>query len=281
MSPSPAAGPHTPRVSVCIPTYRGAATIGQAIDSVLGQSFGDFELIVVDDGSPDDTVAQVQALSDPRLRCVRNERNLGPQGNWNRCLELARGDYVKILPHDDLLHPHCLARQARVLDDDGADDLALVFSARDVIGPDGRVLIRQRGPKGRAEGPLGRAEVLRHCVGQGTNTIGEPGAVLFRRRLAELVGGFDQRHPYVIDLEYWLRLLQHGRAWYCDESLASFRVWRGSWSVALGRRQSHDFRALMRDVDAAAVCGPATRALGIVMPGLNAVARQLFYRLVV
>ena len=64
---------------------------------------------------------------------------------------------------------------------------------------------------------------------------------------AARVGGFDARHPYVIDLDYWLRLLMHGNAWYCPQALASFRVWGGSWSVAIGLRQSRDFSALMAD----------------------------------
>lgn len=272
-----------PRVSICIPTYKGARTIGAAIDSVLQQSFTDFELIVVDDGSPDDTRAVVGARADPRIRYLRNEKNLGPQDNWNRCLTLAAGRYLKLLPHDDLLHPHCLDRQVKVLDSDPGHDLALVFSARDVIGPDGRVLLHARGFPGAAEGPLSRDEVVLHCVRRGTNLIGEPGAVLFRRELSQRVGGFDGRHPYVIDLDYWLRLLMHGKAWYCPQALTSFRVWGGSWSVAIGLRQSRDFRALMGEVSAAnpGLLTPLDRLRGRAMPRLNSLARQVFYRLFV
>lgn len=272
-----------PRVSVCIPTYKGAGTIGAAIRSVLAQTFGDFELIVIDDASPDDTVAVTSAFRDPRLRLEVNPRNLGPQSNWNRCLDLARGDFVKLLPHDDLLHPECLQRQVQVLADDHDRLIALACSARDVIGPGGRVLLRARGFPGRPQGPIPRSDVVRHCIRRGTNLIGEPGAVMFRRELAQRVGGFDMRFPYVIDLDYWLRLLQHGQAWYCPQALASFRVWQGSWSVAIGLRQAADFRGLMQDVEAQ---GPASttaldRALGRLTPTLNSVARQVFYRLFV
>lgn len=273
----------TPRVSICIPTYQGASTIGATIDSALGQSDGDFELIVVDDGSPDETQAVVASRPDVRVRYVRNERNLGPQGNWDRCLSLARGRYIKLLPHDDLLHAECLARQVQVLELDQKHDLALVCCSRDVIGPSGKVLLRARGFPGLAEGPLPRASVVRHCLRRGTNLIGEPGAVLFRRELVERVGGFDMRHPYVIDLEYWLRLLQFGRAWYDPQALASFRVWGGSWSVAIGTRQAADFRGLMADVLAQepSAASPYERACGQVMPVLNSLARQVFYRLLV
>lgn len=100
----------SPLVSVFIPTYRGEATIGAAIESVLTQTLSDFELVVIDDGSPDSTQAIVAQYHDPRLRYVRNECNLGPQGNWNCCLAEARGKYFKLLPHDDLLYLECLAR---------------------------------------------------------------------------------------------------------------------------------------------------------------------------
>ena len=229
-----------PRVSVCIPTYRGSATIGAAIESVLAQSLTDFELIVIDDGSPDDTRAIVEGFADPRLIYVRNEHNLGPQGNWNRCLELAQGKYFKLLPHDDLLHPHCLERQVAVLDTDRDERIALVFSAREVLGPDRRVLTRRGYPGGR-EGPIAGGMVMRACVRRGTNLLGEPGAVLFRKSLADRIGGFDATNPYVIDLDYWFRLLAHGDAHFCANTLASFRVSLQSWSVAIGRAQDRDF----------------------------------------
>lgn len=236
-----------PRVSVCIPTYRGRATIGSAIESVLAQSLTDFELIVIDDGSPDDTRAIVEGFADPRLIYVRNEHNLGPQGNWNRCLELARGKYFKLLPHDDLLHSHCLERQVAVLDNDHDQRIALVFSARDVLDPTGRVLTR-RGYPGQGEGAIAGNTVMRSCVRRGTNLLGEPGAVMFRKSLADLVGPFDGTDPYVIDLDYWFRLLAHGDAHYISECLASFRVSSQSWSVTIGSNQDRDYIHFVRRI---------------------------------
>ena len=149
-----------PKVSVCIPTYRGAQTIGPAIASVLAQTFTDFELIVIDDGSPDETATIVAGFEDSRITYVRNASNLGPEGNWNRCLEMARGTYFKLLPHDDLLHPHCLERQAAVLDQDAEHGVALVFSAREVLTPAGQTVMC-RGYPGAREGRLSAADVYR------------------------------------------------------------------------------------------------------------------------
>ncbi len=269
-----------PLLTVAIPTYRGAATLAAAIESVLGQTRGDFELLVVDDGSPDDTEAVVARYDDLRLTYQRNAENLGPEGNWNRCLELARGRYFKLLPHDDVLRADCLARQVAVLEADPREELALVFSAREVLGPDGQVCMR-RGYPGSKGGRLRAADVAGRCVRHGTNLIGEPGAVLFRRTLAERVGVFDATNPYVIDLDYWFRLLVHGDAWYDAEPLAGFRVSRDSWSFAIGNRQSADFTGMVRRLRSVGVIRPHAidRLPGAVTPTLNNLARIAFYRM--
>ena len=152
----------SPKLTVAIPTYRGAQFLGAAMASVLAQTFRDFELLVINDNSPDDTEAVVRGFNDPRVRYVRNPTNLGPQGNWNRCLDMARGQYFKLLPHDDLLMPTCLARQVSALDADHDERLALVFSAREVLAPDGRVLTR-RGYPGATEGFIHGRDVMRGC----------------------------------------------------------------------------------------------------------------------
>lgn len=239
-APTTAAAAAAPRVSVCIPTYRGSATIAQSIESVLAQTMEDFELIVVDDGSPDDTRAIVERYQDPRLRLYVNASNLGPEGNWNRCLELAKGQYFKLLPHDDTLSPKCLERQVEALEADKNQSIALTFCARTVLGPSGRPLGR-RGFSGGSTGRVAAKRIKLACVHAGTNVLGEPGALLFRRSLASQIGRFDATNPYVIDLDYWFRLLQHGDGYYVDENLASFRVSRTSWSNAIGQKQNKEF----------------------------------------
>lgn len=234
-----------PKVSVCIPTYRGAATIAAAIESVLAQSFSDFELVVIDDGSPDDTQSIVERFEDARLRYLRNPQNLGPEGNWNRCLKEAKGEYFKLLPHDDLLKPDCLLRQVDVLNDDTDQKIALVFCRRDILSPSGKILM-QRGYPGANEGQINASAAIRACVRRGTNLIGEPGAVMFRKELAEKVGGFNSTNPYVIDLDYWFRLLFHGDAYFCKPILSSFRVSSQSWSVVIGSNQDRDFISFVK-----------------------------------
>ena len=258
-------------VSVCIPCYQGAAYLGQAIDSVLGQTLQDVELLVIDDGSTDGTDRLVRSYADPRLRYLRNPHNLGPEGNWNRCLEEAQGRFIKILPQDDVLAPDCLARQAAILQSDTEEQLALVFSSRTVIDSHGKVLL-QRGYRS-TDGRLDAQALRRKCLRHGTNLVGEPGAVLFRRNLSRQVGGFNGEIGYVIDLDYWFRLLEHGDAYFLAAPLASFRVSSCSWSVAIGKRQGSEFRRFLRRAGASG----ADLLAGSVMSSLNNVARLAFY----
>ncbi len=268
-----------PLVSVAIPAYKGAAFIRATIESVLAQTLTDFELIVIDDGSPDSTADIVASFTDTRIRLLRNAHNLGPQGNWNRCLAEARGKYIKLLPQDDLLAPDCLAQQAALLDADADEHIALVFCARRVVLPDGRTLMRRRYPA--RTGLLDGQAVINRCIRGGTNLIGEPGCGLYRRSLAERIGGFDAVNPYVVDLDYWFRLLRHGQAYYVDAPLSAFRVSLTSWSVAIGNAQSTDFTQFIRRISATPGFAPSAldRGLGRLRAPMYSWLRAVVYRL--
>src|SRR5438067_7973037 len=92
-----------PKVSVCIPTFRQPECFRRALVSVLEQEFADLEVIVTDDSLNDDIMSVVQEASDPRIIYVKNEVRLGPPLNWNEGIHLARGEYIKVLHHDDWL----------------------------------------------------------------------------------------------------------------------------------------------------------------------------------
>lgn len=106
----------SPKVSVFIPVYRHAAYVGEAVDSVLSQDFKDFELILVDDKSPDDSYEIIARYDDPRIRLYRNAVNLGISANRNRMFDLVRGEYVALLDSDDRMAPRRLSRQVAFLE---------------------------------------------------------------------------------------------------------------------------------------------------------------------
>lgn len=107
---------NTVKVTVLMTLYNKARYVGEAVESVLAQTFTDFELLVVDDASPDDGVEIVQRFADPRIRLLRNPVNLGRAGAANRGYEGARGEYIAVLDADDIMLPERLARQVAFMD---------------------------------------------------------------------------------------------------------------------------------------------------------------------
>ncbi|MGI4789435.1 MAG: glycosyltransferase family 2 protein [Janthinobacterium lividum] len=105
-----------PRVTVLMPVYNAAAFLHEAIDSILSQTFTDFEFLIIDDGSTDNSAAIVRSYPDPRIRFIQNERNLKLTATLNRGLDLARGDYIARMDADDISLPERLARQVAFLD---------------------------------------------------------------------------------------------------------------------------------------------------------------------
>lgn len=129
-----------PRVSIGLPVRNGANFIRQAIDSILGQTFSDFELIISDNASTDDTeqICKRYVEQDERVRYVRNETNIGGARNYNRLVDLVRGDYLKWAAHDDLLAPTFLERCVEVLDRDSS--VVLCYPRIKEINEHGEVL---------------------------------------------------------------------------------------------------------------------------------------------
>lgn len=227
----------TPLVSVCIPVYQGAEFLERTLDSVLAQTLTDLELVLADDASTDASarIAARYADRDPRVRVLRGDHNRGAVPNWNRVVAAAQGEFVKMMGQDDLLHATCLARQVQVLQDDAS--LGMVVAGRAVVDDRGRTLMRGRRPLGD-QGVVRCAQALPRIVRSGTNTVGEPVTVLLRRSVLTTVGPFAPSLPYVVDLDYWCRVLEVAPIYVLPETLCSFRVSTRSWSVALAAGQA-------------------------------------------
>lgn len=267
-----------PLISVCMPVYNGARFLEAALRSVLAQTQSDFEFRVLDDASTDGSWELLQGIRDPRLILHRNERNLGPEASWNQALASATGKYIKLFHQDDLLAPDCLERQVGALE--GHPGAVLAFCRRHIIRPDGRRLLT-RGAPWKA-GPVSLGTAVRGCALAGTNVIGEPSAVLFTAAAARQAGGFDGGLPYVIDLDYWLRLLALGDGCYLDEPLVSFRVSPRQWSAMIGWRQGDEFATFLdRKAGALRQGDEWLRVWGKARSHVNGVLRVLVYRFLV
>ncbi len=209
-----------PKVSVLVPTYNYARFLPEAIESILAQDFTDYELIVSDDASTDDSAGIIRryAARDPRIRAEFHPANLGMVANWNWCLQQARGEYVKYLFGDDLLcSPQALGRLVALLDADPR--IVLAASARRIVDEHSRPVDVWN--EFRSAGRQPGATVIARCLEENYNLIGEPSAVLFRRAAA--ARGFDPQWRQLVDLEMWLDLLGQGDFAYDPESLCGFR----------------------------------------------------------
>lgn len=224
------------KVSICIPTYNGAAYLREAIASATAQTFADFEILIVDDASSDDTldIAGELAGDDPRIRIHRNAQRLGLAGNSNRCLELATGEWIKFLFQDDRLKPACVERLLELGTQSGATLVAcrrdFDFDAR-ISGEFMRSFLRHvaendlnlRFPD--HGGTITAAEFAAYvALYPALNCIGEPTATMFRRAAVAEIGGFNANLIQLIDWEYWMRIAVKSGLGYLDESLATFRL---------------------------------------------------------
>ena len=129
-----------PAISLGLPVYNGAEYLAAMIESIQAQTFTDFELIITDNASTDDTadIARAYAKKDPRIHYHLNERNVGAAGNYNRCFELGRGKYFKWCAHDDLLSPNFLEACYKALEE--RDDIVMAFGAKvDIDGSDNEI----------------------------------------------------------------------------------------------------------------------------------------------
>ncbi|MCU1664472.1 MAG: hypothetical protein JWR58_4537 [Pseudonocardia sp.] len=217
-------------VSVCIPVYNGERFLAETIRSVLDQTYRDFELVILDNASTDDSgaIARSFAEHDSRIRIERNPTTVSQPDNWNRVVQLSTAPLVKDVCADDLLHPRCLEYQVAPMEADPG--LALVASRRHMIDEQSRVIVPRRGLPGLTGVRTG-VEVARRVVRNGSNPIGESNNVLFRRDDFFAVGGWRGDRTFIMDLDLWLRLLQYGEFLGLPETLAAFRIGRGTVSA--------------------------------------------------
>jgi hypothetical protein len=204
-----------------MPTYNGAAYVATAIESVLSQTFEDFELIVIDDCSDDETLALVERFQDERIRIERNPRRLGLIGNWNRCLDAATGAYVTVFHQDDVMAPDNLARKVAVLDE--RSSVAFVHSSLRQIGADGSVLSEWwYAPPAPEDGGVHAGRDFLERLFWGDNLVCCP-SVLLRREAVTRHGPFDTQLPFAADWEMWMRLCLFHDVAYIPDPLISYR----------------------------------------------------------
>ena len=234
-----------PQISICIPTYNGEKFIARTIQSVLDQTFSNFEIIVSDDGSTDKTLEIVRSFNDPRIVRIDSLLKVGAEANWNNSVANARADLIKLVCQDDLLYRHCLQTEFEAMSVSANQDVAFCFSLRDFVTPKNR-FIKGRRIASSDQKKLSKTQMLRKIVRSGGNPIGEPMAVTFRKSTFERAGKFHG--DYVIDLNMWVGLLEVGSALFIPRRLSAFRISKTSWTSSLKKSQFGSVRSLAKKI---------------------------------
>ena len=201
-----------PLVTVILPVYNGERYVRLAVDSVLSQSFKDFELIVIDDGSTDATAARVK-VDDPRVQYVYQE-NTGVAGAFNHGLRIARGRFISWLSHDDRFYPAKLERQVAALARLG--QAGVCYTDVDIIDDEGTVLASHALPD------YGRTELLRQVL-TASPILGASYSICYHRECLDLVGFYSESWRYTQDAEMLVRLARRFPFTHVPERLVQVR----------------------------------------------------------
>ena len=223
-------------VSICMPTYNGADYLQEAIKSILAQTYQNIEIVIVDDNSTDNTieVAREATQGVPRVKNYKNLVRKGLGGNWNKCLEMATGEWIKFAFQDDLLSPNCIEKLYE-----------LVTQTNNIMAVCGRIFIfeenictafqenflhyvKANSIANRFPHHIGvisaldfAAHVEKYPV---FNCIGEPTAVMFHHSTISQFGNFNIDLSQIIDWEYWMRVAINKGFCFTEEKLVAFRL---------------------------------------------------------
>ncbi|WP_298845096.1 glycosyltransferase [uncultured Roseobacter sp.] len=226
-----------PRVSVLLPVYNAETWLGAAMDSILAQSFTDFELLVHDDGSTDGSLAILQdyAARDTRV-VLTSEPNKGLIATLNQLIDAAQGDLIARMDADDIALPERFAKQVAWLDQN--PDYVLLGGAIIFIDEAGRHIAPEFPPRDH--------ETLDDYSLRGTGAICHP-AVMMRTETVRQVGGYDMRRDTAEDLDLWLRMAEAGRLASLPDIVLKYRLHDQSISGKNNDRQRECIREICAD----------------------------------
>ncbi|MDS7594769.1 glycosyltransferase family A protein [Agrobacterium tumefaciens] len=261
----------SPKVSVILPVYNGAELLNDAIQSVLSQTMGDFELIVLDDGSTDNTWELLQTLSDPRIRAYHHD-NMGLPATLNRGISLAIGHYIARLDHDDLMMPLRLDTQARYLD--ANPTIALLGTAAQIYVGSQPTERYHRHPSSS------KALKLRLLF----DNPFVHASIMFRREAIVAIGGYctDKSRLPPEDYELWSRIARTHDVANLEDVLTIYREVPGSLS-RIGENPFLEKVLMFSTENIFAIVSPNysmqdCRALAEIYHGVESAASRMSYR---
>ena len=208
-------------VSIVIPAYNNENTIIATLESIRNQSYKNIEIIIIDDNSKDKTLQLVteQQKKDNRIKIYHNSTNLGMIGNWNKCIQMSNGEFVKLVCADDLLDKNEIEKEteAMILN----PTVNLVESDTRLIDINGRKIgsFKRYHKSGLVKGKkIARTSIIWN------NFFGAPVNNLIRKSVLDKTGYFDEQFTYILDFDMWMKIACTGDVYIIHELLNSFRI---------------------------------------------------------
>ncbi|KPK84167.1 MAG: hypothetical protein AMS27_10725 [Bacteroides sp. SM23_62_1] len=204
------------KVSIIMPVYNCEKYVGEAIESVLAQSFKDFEFIIIDDGSDDNTSQIIEEYdkTDNRIRILRNEQNLGVVKSLNIGLRQSVGEYIARIDADDIWLPEKLEKQIIYLEKNG--DIGMLATSKLNIDADGKIRERDKYPKTYSYKDI-RDNILKR-------NLFCHSSVIFSNNVLKKVGYYDETFINSEDYEYWMRVISATKVEMLEEPLVYYRI---------------------------------------------------------
>ena len=221
------------KVSVIIPAFNHEQFVAEAIQSVLDQTYQDFEIVITDDGSTDSTVDVIKTFVDERIKLFCFQQNQGASKAANNCIAHSSGEYIAMLSSDDAFYPDKLEKQVEFLENH--TEVGAVFSQAEIINEQGSLLEKQDHFYQTAflHENRSRFEWLHYFFFNG-NCLCHPSA-LIRRQCYEHMGQYEEYYAQLPDFDFWIRLCSHYDIYIIPEKLIKFRV-RSNEANASGNR---------------------------------------------
>ncbi|MFH1520276.1 MAG: glycosyltransferase [Candidatus Micrarchaeota archaeon] len=213
----------TIKVSICIPVYNGEKFLKKTIESILNQSYKNFEFLIVDNASTDKTPEIIQSFKDPRIRYYRNPKIISGQQNWSLCVELAHGDIVAIYHADDLYHPDIVKKQVQFFADH--KDVGAVFTEATKIDAHDKKIGTIELPKTlKGKSIFAFKDIFIQLIKNNYNPLVCP-SFMVRKDIFKRVGHFNfEDYTNIYDIDMYLRILEISNIGVINEKLINYRI---------------------------------------------------------
>jgi len=234
-----------PLVSICIPVYNAEKTIAETLPTILGQTYRNMEILVVDNASTDRTPALLKEFNDERIKIYRNEINIGAEGNFSKAVQLANGKYIALFHADDLYMPEMVEKQVSAFQK--FPSVGAVFTLANHINSRGEIIGESHFPIELKNAEIHSFPDIFEATLKNMNILMCPSAMVRSKLYKELIPFDMERFGTSSDLDIWLRVLETHTVVILQEKLMSYRFSSDHWSYQLNhlRTERADFFEVM------------------------------------